>query len=64
MNQDQMLAGIRDTLPQLWWAVYQGCLQVGFDERQSFALLQTFIMGQNPNGSKPCDGSGPRMEAA
>ena len=50
---EQELANIRDTLPHLWWALYQGCVSAGFGELQSFALLQTYILAQNPFGIRP-----------
>jgi hypothetical protein len=59
-NDEQILAQFRDTLPRYWMAVYQGCLQAGFDERQAFTLLQTYILAQNSNGIRPSDGLGPK----
>lgn len=60
-NIDQMAAGIRDGLPRLWYALYVGCVQAGFEKSQAFALLQTFILS---NGNRPaipptCDGPEP-----
>jgi hypothetical protein len=43
---EQELAKIRDTVPRLWWNLYQGCLVAGFSERQAFVLLQTKILGE------------------
>lgn len=56
---DEKLAAMRDNLPRIWINVYQGCLQAGFDEAQSFNLLQTLILSNNPNGTRPNDSNGP-----
>lgn len=58
-SQDEFLASVRDGLPPMWFAIYQGCIATGFDERQSFALLQTYLLSQNPNGIRPPDEAGP-----
>lgn len=57
---DQALAAMRDSTSRLWWAIYQGCISVGFDTNQSFNLVQTYILGQNPYGISPPRESGPR----
>lgn len=59
MSIEQDIAGIRDSVPHLWWGVYQGCLQAGFDERQAFALVETFILSSFSGGIRPPDVSGP-----
>lgn len=59
MNSDQDFSQIRDVIPRLWYNFYQGCLQQGFNESQSFALLQTYILSQNPHGIKPPTDQGP-----
>jgi hypothetical protein len=46
----------------MWWNIYQGCLQVGFNETQAFALLQTFLLAQNPQGIQPPSQSGPSTD--
>ena len=61
-ERDQALAQFRDVIPTMWRAVYDGSLEAGFDERQAFTLLQTWILAQNPNGIRPPDGSGPKKE--
>lgn len=53
---EQALAHTRDTLPRIWFSVYQGCLQAGFDARQAMSLTQTYVLSQCPYGVKP-DGS-------
>ena len=50
---------IRNTMPRLWWNLYQGCLQNGFDERSALSLVQTFILSQNPHGIRPDGPFGP-----
>lgn len=40
---DQVLAQIRDGLPSFWWAIYTGCLQQGFCEKQSMQILIAYI---------------------
>lgn len=46
MNQnefDQQMASLRDGLPSVWWALYDGCLNKGFSADQSMQLLIAFI---------------------
>ncbi len=52
-KQDQELAKMRDGLPGVWWALYVGCIQKGFDTKQSMSILHAFIMAQNPYGIRP-----------
>ncbi len=59
---DQAIVSARDFIPRIWWGLYQGCLQTGFDKVQSFALLQTYILSQNPNGIRPNDCTGPKSD--
>jgi hypothetical protein len=61
-KRDQDLAGMRDGLPRFWWAIYCGCMEAGFNEKQSFALLETFIVTQNQYGVKPPDPPMPTEE--
>lgn len=42
---DQQLAETRDRLPRIWWALYQGNLEVGFSEAQALRLTIAFIEG-------------------
>ena len=56
---DQQIAAAADFMPTFWHALYQSCLRVGFNERQAFSLIQTYILGQNPNGIRPQDLNGP-----
>ncbi len=55
-------AVLRDTLPRVWWNLYQGSLAQGFDKVQSFALVQTYILAQNPSGSRPSNDGGPASD--
>lgn len=55
----QNLAAVRDSMPRLWYALYQGSLAAGFDRTQAFNLVQTWILAQNPKGVKPSDADGP-----
>lgn len=61
-EMDQELAKMRDFIPGLWFAMYQGCLDKGFDKYQSMGLLQTWILAQNPNGIQPPKGEGPESD--
>lgn len=45
---EQNLAHLRDVMPRVWWSIYQGSIQAGFDARQAFAVTQTYILA---NGS-------------
>jgi hypothetical protein len=59
MTSGEVFAELRDTVPRMWWNLYQGAVQAGFDQRQAFALVQTFILAQNPNGIRPPESAGP-----
>jgi hypothetical protein len=50
---EQEFARFRDTVPRLWRNTYDGCRQVGFTPAESFVLLQTWILAQNPKGIVP-----------
>lgn len=50
---DQQLAAFRETIPRLWWTIYQGALQAGFDPKQAFACLTSYILSQSPGGIRP-----------
>lgn len=41
---------IRETLPRLWWNIYQGAIQTGFNQEQSMWLLGVYIMANAPAG--------------
>ena len=41
---EQSGAFMRDVLPPQWWGLFVGCKEVGFDDDQSFRLVQTWIM--------------------
>lgn len=56
---DQIMMVMRDYHPRAWWNVYQGSIQAGFPPREAFALLQTYILSQNPNGIVLPRGNGP-----
>lgn len=42
-NYDQVLAEVRDKVPALWWALYSGCLEQGFNPLQAIELVKTYI---------------------
>lgn len=44
------LVSIRESLPRLWWNIYQGSLQTGFDKEQSMWLLGMYILSSSPSG--------------
>lgn len=58
-DTEQMLAGIRDTIPRVWWAVYSGLIAAGFTPGQAFVLLQTYVLAQCSNGVWPPTDTGP-----
>jgi hypothetical protein len=65
MNRQEMeslLVEVREFTPRLWWNLYQGSLEAGFDERQAMSLLHTFILSQNPKGIKPNVEDGPASD--
>ena len=46
---DQDLAGFRDTLPLMWWSLYSGLLEQGFNESQAMRLVIAWIRNVKPN---------------
>jgi hypothetical protein len=60
---EQGLASIRDTIPRMWFAYYQGSVAAGFSPEQAFILLQTYILSQTPNGIQPPRTSGPEGDS-
>lgn len=52
---------LRDSLPRLWWNLYQGSLAQGFDSYQAFVLLQTYILS-NGSGVQHPKGNGPKAD--
>ncbi len=62
MNErEQGNAEMRDGLPRSWWNIYQGCLQAGFDEEQSWTLLLQFILSLTAKVLPP-SGKGPKRD--
>ena len=59
---DQHLSMMRDQMPAVWWAMYQGCLDKGFDKYQSMNLLQTWIISQGTGGCRPNNIEGPNSD--
>jgi hypothetical protein len=57
---EQSLANLRDTMGYLWYALYQGCLAAGFDQRQAFTLTQTYILANGLGTIRPNDADGPQ----
>ncbi len=58
-NQDELLSEIRDSLPSMWFSLYQGCLDTGFNESQAFNLIQTHVLGLASGGIRPNSENGP-----
>lgn len=59
---EQHIAMMRDLLPQLWHAIYQGSLAVGFDSHEAFTLTQTYILSQGTAPTTPPRGTGPKSD--
>lgn len=51
-EMDQATAFLGDILPCLWRRLYRNCVTEGFSDVQALELVKTFIMSQNPIGSK------------
>jgi hypothetical protein len=34
---------LKQNLPPLWWGIYKNCIESGFTEEQSFALVKQYI---------------------
>lgn len=61
-KREQLLADLRDSLPRMWYGIYQGSVDVGFTPLQAFTLVQTFILSQNPTGIRPNPVEGPQSD--
>jgi len=53
LEQARALEVFRGLFPKALRAIYEGCLEAGFSERQTMMLLIAYIMGQNPHGCQP-----------
>ncbi len=40
---DQAVKLLADTLPPIWWNLYNGCMGQGFDSGQSLELVKSYI---------------------
>ena len=58
-KDEQNLASVRATLPRLWWNVYQGLLDQGFEKDQAFAVLQAYVLGMGAGKVMPPSSAGP-----
>lgn len=47
---DQALAHLRDATPGIWWALYSGCLEKGFNPEQALKLVMAWIEGSFKGG--------------
>ena len=61
-DTSQRMAAIRDGMPRMWHALYQGALAAGFDKTQAMNLVQTWILSQNRNGIQPREVDGPESD--
>jgi hypothetical protein len=59
---EDVLLFFRQTTTRVWFNLYQGCLDRGFDERQAFVLVQTYILANGTADVHPPDGSGPETD--
>jgi hypothetical protein len=59
---DQLAASARDSVPRLWWALYQGCLQAGFSEIASMALVGTYVLCCGAGVIRPNEAEPPNKE--
>jgi len=48
----QGTAFLAEMLPPFWKRLYDNCKKAGFEEPEAFKLLQTYILSQNPNGTR------------
>lgn len=42
-TSDQLYSTIRDTLPRLWWNLFEGAKEAGFTTDQAFEIVLTYI---------------------
>lgn len=59
---EENLVTIREGLPRFWWALYQGCLSAGFNERQAMQLLQSRVLGEAAGKIVPPSEDGPKSD--
>lgn len=59
---EQSIANARDTFPRLWWSLYVGSIAAGFNPKQAFSLVQTWIIANNVNSVRPNDQDGQKPE--
>ena len=50
---DQAMAEMREVTPRIWWNLYDGCLAAGFTPQQAISLVQTYILSQGQQGTRP-----------
>ena len=55
-KMDQAAALLADNFPPMWRRLYLGLVEQGFDEIQSFKLLQTYILSSAAYGVRGSDG--------
>ncbi len=46
---EQSIAAIRETLPAMWWGMYQGCIDQGFSTEQAMSLVEMQILSGGTN---------------
>jgi len=40
---DQSIAALSEMLPDLWWGLFQGCVEKGFSEEQAIELIKQYV---------------------
>lgn len=50
IEMDQAMAAARDILPAMWWAIFNGCKNVGFTPAQAMNLTMCYVASQNAKG--------------
>ncbi len=40
---DQAMAELADTLPTMWWSLFDSCVKTGFSQDQAMRLVVEFI---------------------
>lgn len=50
---------MRESIPRMWWNLYQGCLEAGFDKSQSMSIVIAHVMGLAAGKIVPPNPDGP-----
>lgn len=61
-DMEQATAAMRDMMPALWYGLYRGCVEKGFNPDQAIHMVYAYILSQCPAGIQPGTGGNPKPE--